>query len=184
MALHACSYFALWETFSLATVANLSTSERSVPIPPLQWNMCTALLLHPAHLIIRVLWGMSGCIHPATARPDSILYPLIALHYEGMCRQTKVPVKVFSLVSAPFMLHCLIKSVYSVNACAIMGTKLLLKPGFMSQGPPPPTHTHTGGQYRLESFPYTNKVPAFIHLLRRKKKNCQEWDFCMTWWSC
>ena len=25
VALHACSYFALWETFSLATVANLST---------------------------------------------------------------------------------------------------------------------------------------------------------------
>lgn len=96
--LHACSYFALWETFSLATVANLSTSERSVPIPPLQLNMCTALLLHPAHLIIRVLWGMSGCIHPATARPVSSLYSLIGLHYEGMCRENKAQVKVFSLV--------------------------------------------------------------------------------------
>lgn len=28
VALRACSYFALWETFSLATVANLSTSEK------------------------------------------------------------------------------------------------------------------------------------------------------------
>lgn len=150
MALHACSYFALWETFFLATVANLSTSERSVPIPPLQWNMCTALLLHPAHLIIWVLWGMSGCIHPASARPVSSLYPLIALHYEGMCRRNKAQVKVLSLVSTCFMLHCLIKSVYSVNACAITGTKLLRKPGFMSQGSSPlprqtHTHTHTWG---------------------------------------
>lgn len=39
LALDACSYFALWETFSLVTVANLlPTSKRSVAILPSQTN--------------------------------------------------------------------------------------------------------------------------------------------------
>lgn len=83
VALDACSYFALWETFSLASVANLApTSKRSVPIPSSQSNTRAALSLHPAHLIIPVLWGMSECIHPAPAKLVSSMYSLIGLHYK------------------------------------------------------------------------------------------------------
>lgn len=105
VALDACSYFALWETFSRVTVANLfSTSKRSVPIPSLQSNMCADLLLHPAHLIIPVLWGMSECIHPATAKPVSSLYPLIGLHYKGLWQENNMQVKVFSSSPVRFRL--------------------------------------------------------------------------------
>lgn len=105
LALDACSYFALWETFSLVTVANLlPTSKRSVAILPSQTNVCTALFLHPAHLIIPVLWGMSECIHPTTAKPVSSLYSLIGLHYKGMWMENNVQVKVFSSLFVCFTL--------------------------------------------------------------------------------
>lgn len=105
LALDACSYFALWETFSLVTVANLlPTSKRSVAILPSQTNMCTALFLHPAHLIIPALWGMSECIHPTTAKPVSSLYSLIGLHYKGMWMENNMQVKVFSSLFVCFTL--------------------------------------------------------------------------------
>lgn len=123
MALHACSYFALWETFSLATVANLSTFEKvgansspaveHVHSPPLASSSPN----YPGAM--RHVRMYSSCHCQACFQPVLFNWSSLWRYAKGKQGEGK---GFLSRVGA-FVLHGLIKGVYNVNACAIMGDK-------------------------------------------------------------
>lgn len=135
MALHACSCFALWETFSLATVANLSTSEKvgANSSPAVEHvrgpSLASSSPNYPGAM--RHVRMYSSCHCQACFQPVLFNWSSLWRYVQGKQGAGK---GFLSCVGA-FVLHGSIRSVYSVNACAIMGTKLFLKPCFLSLGP-------------------------------------------------
>lgn len=102
VALHACSCFPLWGTFLPDDCCQSHTDFQKVGAnSSLAVKKCAQpLFLHPAHLIILVLWGMLEYILSTSAKPAASLCPLIGRHYKSIWEnkaQVKTPFLWFAL---------------------------------------------------------------------------------------